>query len=419
MLAPYLTSRRLRVLTRHVPVAATTDGDTVTAVTLRSLETGDEIGATAPYIVDATELGDLLEQAGVEHVIGAEGRAETGELHAPDETDPSDQQAITWCFAVDHRPGESHVIDRPAGYAHWRDHVPEFWPGPQLSCTDVEPISLTPRTLPIFHADTDDDRLPDRWHYRRIVARSQYEPGSVDSDVTLVNWPQNDYWERPLLGVSDEARQKALGGSRDLSLSLLYWMQTEVPRPNGGTGYPGLRLRPDITGTPDGLAKVAYIRESRRIRALFTVVEEHIGVEMRPAEAGSEVFHDAVGLGSYRIDLHPSTAGRSYVDIDCHPFQIPLGALIPVRVGNLLPANKNIGTTHITNGAYRLHPVEWAIGEAVGALVAYCLRTGPPPRAVREDAGHLREYRRLLSDTLGIALVWPDRIRRYGHEARA
>ena len=45
--------------------------------------------------------------------------------------------------------------------------------------------------------------------------------------------------------------------------------------------------------------------------------------------------------------------------------------MIPQRVDNLLPACKNIGTTHITNGCYRLHPVEWSVGEAVGMLLAY------------------------------------------------
>jgi hypothetical protein len=71
-------------------------------------------------------------------------------------------------------------------------------------------------------------------------------------------------------------------------------------------------------------------------------------------------------VGSYRIDLHPTTRQRTYVDISSWPFQIPLGALIPVRVENLLPACKNLGVTHITNGCYRLHPVEWNIGEAAG-----------------------------------------------------
>nr|WP_246320979.1 FAD-dependent oxidoreductase [Paenibacillus germinis] len=28
---------------------------------------------------------------------------------------------------------------------------------------------------------------------------------------------------------------------------------------------------------------------------------------------------------------------------------------------------------HITNGCYRLHPVEWIIGEAAGYLAADCL----------------------------------------------
>ena len=57
------------------------------------------------------------------------------------------------------------------------------------------------------------------------------------------------------------------------------------------------------------------------------------------------------------------------------PFQIPLGALIPIECDNLLAACKNINTTHLSNGAYRLQPVEWSIGEAAGSLAAYCVST--------------------------------------------
>ena len=60
-----------------------------------------------------------------------------------------------------------------------------------------------------------------------------------------------------------------LDEARQLSLSLFHWLQTEAPRPDGGTGYPGLYLRPDVTGTDDGLAKSPYVRESRRIRDLL------------------------------------------------------------------------------------------------------------------------------------------------------
>jgi hypothetical protein len=185
-------------------------------------------------------------------------------------------------------------------------------------------------------------------------------------------------------------------------------MQTEAPRLDGGAGYSGLRLRPDVVATRDGLAKSVYVRESRRIRAEFTVLEQHVGVEARGGSRRAQSFHDSVGVGAYRIDLHPSAARRNYVDVSSWPFQIPLGALIPVRVRNLLPACKNPGTTHITNGCYRLHPVEWNIGEASGALAAYCLNKDLVPRHVREDLESLEDFQRLLVGVLGFELAWPE-----------
>ena len=58
-----------------------------------------------------------------------------------------------------------------------------------------------------------------------------------------------------------------------------------------------------------------------------------------------------------------------------------------MRLENLLAGAKNIGTTHITNGGYRLHPVEWNIGEAAGHLAAYCGARRTTPRAVRGSPG--------------------------------
>jgi hypothetical protein len=99
------------------------------------------------------------------------------------------------------------------------------------------------------------------------------------------------------------------------------------------------------------------------------------------------------------------------VDIGSWPFQIPLGALIPVRVENLLPACKNLGVTHITNGCYRLHPVEWNVGEAAGALAALCSEKGLTPRGVSNTPQHLREFQRVLATKLGFQLEWPGPIR--------
>ena len=117
---------------------------------------------------------------------------------------------------------------------------------------------------------------------------------------------------------------------------------------------------------------------------MTTVTEDDVAL----ATAGPKVrtrCHDSVGVGSYRIDLHPSTGGDSYIDVGSVPFEIPLGALLPVRVRNLLPAAKNIGTTHITNGCHRLHPVEWSVGEVAGPARGVLPR--PPGRAASGPRG--------------------------------
>jgi hypothetical protein len=123
-------------------------------------------------------------------------------------------------------------------------------------------------------------------------------------------------------------------------------------------------------------------------------------------EVMPEKFQDSVGVGAYRIDLHPSAGGTNYIDISSLPYQIPLGALLPQRTENLLAAAKNIGTTHITNGCYRLHPTEWNTGEAAGALAARALKLGEPPRAIRNSRKLLEDFQNSLVSQ-GFELDWP------------
>ena len=110
-------------------------------------------------------------------------------------------------------------------------------------------------------------------------------------------------------------------------------------------------------------------------------------------------------MGHYNIDLHPSSGGDNYIDFAALPFQIPLGALLPQRLTNLVPASKNIGTTHITGGCYRLHPVEWGIGEAAGCLVQFALDRNLTPHQVRESPQHLADFQKHLQSQ-GVELAW-------------
>jgi hypothetical protein len=407
LLSPYLAAGQLEILLSCRPFAVEVQGDRVLSVVVREAAGGNEIAISAPFVLDATELGDLLPLARVEYCTGAESQAQTGEPHAlPGEPDPLDQQAITACLALDYLPEEDHTIDRPQDYDFWRGYQASFWPGPQLGWEFIDPITLEVRREPLFAAP--DSGTADLWTFRRIFYAGHYPSGRYSSDITLVNWPQNDYWLGPLVGVSEEERLRHLWAARQLSLSLVYWMQTEAPRHDGGIGYRGLRLRRDVVGSRDGLSKHVYVRESRRIVGELTVLEQHVGVEARGGLEGAEPFRDSVGVGSYRLDLHPTTRQRTYVDLSSWPFQIPMGAIIPMRMENLLPAAKNLSVTHITNGCYRLHPVEWNVGEAAGALAAYCLTERLAPRQVRHTPRHLESFQRLLSSVLGIVLAWPN-----------
>jgi hypothetical protein len=237
------------------------------------------------------------------------------------------------------------------------------------------------------------------WTYRRILHRENFVAGAFDSDVTLVNYPQIDYFLKDLSNVgSYEEKQSLINEAKQLSLSFFYYLQTEK-------GFVGLKLRGDVVGTKDGLAKMPYVRESRRIKAEFTVREQHVSKACRPNEDRGAYFFDSIGIGFYRIDLHPTVGGDNYLDVEAVPFQIPLGALIPQKTENLLAACKNIGTTHITNGCYRLHPVEWNIGEAAGTLAAFCLQNKVTPKSVRNDQRHLTAFQDLLEKS-GVELEW-------------
>jgi len=118
-------------------------------------------------------------------------------------------------------------------------------------------------------------------------------------------------------------------------------------------------------------------------------------------------------VGLYPIDLHGCSVNT--VSLSTRPFQIPLGALVPQRTTNLLAAAKNIGTTHLTNGAYRVHPVEWAVGEAAALLAAFCLHAGRPPHEVHDNPRLVLRLQLLALDQ-GVPLYWYDDVP-IGHPA--
>lgn len=199
-------------------------------------------------------------------------------------------------------------------------------------------------------------------------------------------------------------------------------------------------------GTQHGLSKFPYIRESRRIigrpsyahpegftideidisrqdfrgdyyrttlsgenyRHLITrlsglntlaVITDKMSVAEVPLRSRSRLYHDSVGIGQYPIDFHPcflesppekpgnierpgerQGAGRTY------PYQVPLRAMIPQRIDNLIVTGKSIATSHISSASYRVHAYEWSTGAAAGTTAAFVLdRNLLPPQLIAPE----------------------------------
>ncbi|MEM9372232.1 MAG: FAD-dependent oxidoreductase [Planctomycetota bacterium] len=403
-------------------------GDRISYVEFHDTSNGSTLGVHPGFVLDATDLGDVIEASNTESLIGAEASGVFGEMHGRTDLPPGqshderDQQAFSWCFAVEHRPGEDHTIDRPEPYSFWKSHVPDMsppWTGPLFSWTVPDHTAERGRVIPLvpWPYEPEEGSL-ELWRYRRIVDRGSYAPEQAAEfpDVCLVNWVQMDHWHHVLLGASSEERSVAYAAAREQSRCLLYWMQTDAPTHEGGTGYPGLRLRGDELGTADGFAKHAYIREPRRLLARTMLTEAHVGTEQRRASGApnqdatpwgsGEPFADSIAIGHYPIDLHPSAAGRNNVYVPACPYRVPMSSLVPVRIRNLLAAGKAIGVSHIANGCTRLHPIEWGIGEAAGLFASWCCSRSTEPHAACEDLSTIDAIRRLAGEQ-GMPTAWP------------
>lgn len=404
MLRPFETNGRLQILFEIRVTACEMNPDaphTIAAVVAQTAN-GEPLHIRPRYVLDATDTGDVLAlcgQEGADWTIGAESQSETGEPDAPPESRSHWVQPFTFPFALEWSPetSDTNTIEPPHDYEELK----------ALQDYKIMHGAITG----LFGG-----RAP-WWQYRRILARDNFDDPRIPHDVAMINTAGNDYYGGNILGpdAGDSAQlQATIARARRASLGYVYWLQTECPREEKEerkTGYPEFRLRLDLFDTADGCAPEPYIRESRRIRALRLILEQEIVVKdfrgsvCRGDNARAAWMPDAVGVGHYALDIHPNGHGEPNHYVATRPFQIPLGALIPGRLTNLLPACKNSGTTHLTNGAYRLHPIEWNIGEAAGLLAAFAVQKKRSPRAVYEEEGLRRAYQRdLLAN--GIALSW-------------
>lgn len=394
LLAPYLKTGQLQVFLRHKIVSAKTKRHRITKLLACDLDKEVFVEFRPKFIIDATELGDLLPLAGIPYCAGAESFWQTREEHAPSQGNPDNVQDFTFPFIVELESEPQPVINAPSSYEYFKEKDKFTFAGYKMfaSTEQAMPNNISQEQLPF-------------WEYRRLIAKDNFPSSIFANDIAMINWESNDLRGENIIDQEPAVAARRLALAKELSLGFLHWLQKEAPRDDGNTGYPELKFRQDMLGTKDGLSKYPYIRESRRIKALYTVTEKDISASQNNGRRAA-LHKDAVGIGHYPVDIHghndiPGAAQETL------PFQIPAFSLTQNTIWNFLPACKNIGVTHITNGAFRLHPIEWAIGEAAGTIAFHALTARKSPHRLLKNRSALTNIQKDLLNQ-GAPIFWFD-----------
>jgi len=324
-------------------------------------------------LVDASELADLIVLSGAVYTVGreltTEKIAEDGTLPAMDE---GGTQAFVYPFCM-----------TDATAAHDESEI-------KASFVDFDAYAAEQNANYFSLGSFSWERV---WTYRRLKTDGPLYQFDVvtQGDVSMQNWyPGNDYPYGSMYLDRAGAAAETTDWRGGVALSHLataekhavawYFYMKDHRVTAWDTHYLWGDDPLNMMGTATGLAKFPYIRGTRRIIGLdhFRITERHF-VDTSAADyttGTSFRFYDSVGIGNYAADVHPSydSTGISPSRHRPAPFYIPYRCLGSTNVRNLLVGGKTIATTFISNSAYRLHPIEWAIGSGAGAAAAFMVQ---------------------------------------------
>jgi hypothetical protein len=219
------------------------------------------------------------------------------------------------------------------------------------------------------------------WGYQPVMKR--YQPAHPDTAVLGLNLALqrdgtvliNTLQIFHVNGVDATSVEQGLAVGRAELPPLVAFLRREIP------GFANADLA--------GHAPALYIRETRHIRGVYTLTIEDI--------FAGRVFPDRVGAASYPIDIHPYVPFWStpFAPVR-HVYTIPLRALIPVQVDNLLVASRSFSATSEAAGSARVIPTTMALGQAAGVAAAVCVRQGCTPRDLARTPARLAAMHQIL-----------------------
>lgn len=311
------------------------NNDTITGAVFVDEPTNQQITIYARQVIDATELGDVLANAGVPYSLGMEASAATGEDIHVSETNDIVQDITYVAILKDYGMGVDKTIAKPKNYD------PSEFDG---ACTDYYFNTANPKP--------------------NVDAIKMLNYGKLPNQKYMINWPNrgNDIYLN-VVEMDEANRQSELIKAKEQTLRFIYFIQHQL-------GFKTLGLADDEFPTHDKLPLIPYHRESRRVKGLVRFDVRHIA---KPFDAPSPLYRTGIAVGDYPIDHHHKKNIKAPQHLDFYPvpsFNIPLGSLIPQRVSGLIIAEKSISVSNVVNGTTRLQAIALLIGQAAGTIAA-------------------------------------------------
>jgi hypothetical protein len=311
------------------------NNDTITGAVFVDEPTNQHITIYARQVIDATELGDVLANAGVPYSLGMEASAATGEDVHVSETNDIVQDITYVAILKDYGVGVDKTIAKPKNYD------PSEFDG---ACTDYYFNTANPKP--------------------NVDAIKMLNYGKLPNQKYMINWPNrgNDIYLN-VVEMDEANRQSELVKAKEQTLRFIYFIQHQL-------GFKNLGLADDEFPTPDKLPLIPYHRESRRVKGLVRFDVRHIA---KPFDAPSPLYRTGIAVGDYPIDHHHKKNIKAPQHLDFYPvpsFNIPLGSLIPQHLSGLIIAEKSISVSNVVNGTTRLQAIALLIGQAAGTLAA-------------------------------------------------
>ncbi|CAF1463385.1 unnamed protein product, partial [Rotaria sordida] len=249
------------------------------------------------------------------------------------------------------------------------------------------------------------------WTYRRVNTSTTSAFVAVN-DLTIQNWDRgNDYGRDYFyLPVADAHQQRdtnqwqggvninAIREAERQAYGYHYWYRAKAP--TNWANRTVLVRSVSTAGTCHGLAKMPYLRESRRSIGINNFLLNISMISGNARDIHGYIPHDRLCLGAYNVDIHSMSQCKYpayiYQYYPVLPYYVPLRAMTNRDIDNLFVIGKTMAQTFLVNSATRLHPVEFSSGQAAGIASAYAIQSNIGNVGDLMQDEHLRQIQALV-----------------------